>query len=154
MAKKLTLPADWVELLRSLISQHVEFVVTGGVAFSFHAKPRFTSDLDLVVRPERANIERFISAFKDFGFTLKDEKPEQLLTGEKLIRAGIEPNRVDIMNFLKGVDLAQLFTRAVRGNVSGLDIPFISIEDLIANKKAVARPEDLADIQKLEKLSA
>lgn len=152
MAKKLTLPADWLELLRLLISRKVEFVISGGVAFSFHAKPRFTADIDIVLLPERENVVRFIEAFRAFGFQLKSAEPEQFLSKRKLIRVGVEPNMIDVMNFFDGATWEELFSGRVFGEVAGVSIPFVSLEHLIRNKRIVARPVDLGDLALLEKL--
>jgi len=152
MEKKLTLPVDWLDLLKLLTSSRVEFVVTGGVAFSFHVKPRYTADLDIVVLPELENIKRFIKVFKEFGFQLRDDSPEQFLTGKKLLRVGVEPNMIDVMNFFTGAEIVEIISDRIWGEVSGVRIPFVSIDHLISNKSAVGRPEDLGDLAKLKKL--
>jgi len=69
MANQLTLPADWVDLLKLLTSRQIKFVISGGVAFSVHARARYTADLDLVIYSERNNVIRFIEAFQEFGLS-------------------------------------------------------------------------------------
>lgn len=53
------------------------------------------------------------------------------------------------MTFLKGVDLEAAWTRRVAGVIDDVDVSFVSKGDLVANKRAVGRPEDLADIARL-----
>lgn len=152
MAPKLRLPADWEDLLKLLTSRGVEFVVTGGVAFSFHARARFTDDLDLVIRPNPPNIAKFIQAFAEFGFELQASAADRLREGKKLIRVGVEPNQVDVMNFFEGVSLDELFAARVFVTVGQNSIPLVSRAHLIANKRAIGRLQDLADADDLEKL--
>ncbi len=58
---------DFRELLESLNARAVEYMVIGGFAFSFHARPRFTADLDVWVRPDQANGKRPVAAHADLG---------------------------------------------------------------------------------------
>jgi len=136
-----------------LISNHVEFVVTGGVAFSVYAKPRYTSDLEIVILPTKENIERFSIAFEQFGFSISEQSKVDLLKLEmKLIRVGIEPFMIDVMNFYKGVEIEELFKEKQLIPIQSDKIPFASIPHLILNKQAVGRPEDVADVNKLIKI--
>ena len=48
----------------SLIALGVEFVVVGAYALAFHGAPRFTGDLDILVRPALENASRLIAALE------------------------------------------------------------------------------------------
>lgn len=49
------LPRDLRELIESLNSNKVEYVIVGGYAQAYHGRPRFTGDIDVLVRPSREN---------------------------------------------------------------------------------------------------
>lgn len=63
--------------------------------------------------------------------------------------SAVPPDQIDIMTFLKGVDLEAAWARRVTGVIDDVDVWFVSKADLVANKRAVGRPEDLADIARL-----
>ena len=56
-----------------------------------------------------------------------------------------------ILRAADGVDTEQTIGRAVAVTVGDLTIPVISLQDLIANKRASGRPQDLADVALLER---
>jgi hypothetical protein len=53
--------------LEEFAREGVEFVIVGGYAFAFHARPRATKDLDLLLRGDAANLERAATALARFG---------------------------------------------------------------------------------------
>ena len=59
---------DWREFLELLNSNGVEYLVVGAFAVAFHGFPRYTADLDLLVRPTRENADRVVRALSEFGF--------------------------------------------------------------------------------------
>lgn len=61
-------PSDFSELLASFNVHEVEYLVVGGFALAFHGAPRFTGDLDLLVRPDPTNARKVLSALTAFGF--------------------------------------------------------------------------------------
>jgi predicted nucleotidyltransferase len=148
---QLPLPADWVDLLRLLTSRKIKFAITGGVAFSVHARARYTADLDIVLLPDRENVIHFIDAFEEFGFSLKNRDPSQFLGERRLLRVGSEPSMIDVMNFFDGVELKAMFERLVEVHAFGFTLPFVSRDDLILNKLSVGRPRDIADVDELRK---
>lgn len=138
-----------MELFRILSSHGVEYFVSGGVAFSVHARARYTADVDLVIRPTEANSSRFIRAFSEFGFSLKDHDPKQFLADRRLLRVGVEPSMIDVMNFFDGVAIEEVFRTLHVIRFDDQDLPFVSRENLILNKLSVGRPRDLADVEEL-----
>jgi hypothetical protein len=59
---------DFADLCSWLNAKEVEFLIVGGYAVAFHGAPRFTGDLDLLIRPTLDHINRMLAAFQDFGF--------------------------------------------------------------------------------------
>ena len=69
-----------------------------------------------------------------------------------VFQIGVEPQRIDIISAVDGLDYADASNRAVRMNVDGLEIKVLSLDDLIINKRSSGRPKDIADALTLEKL--
>ncbi len=142
------LPDDFREFLQCLNARKVEYLVLGGHAVSFHGYPRFTHDVDLFIRPDLANAERLLEALTDFGFgTIQMTKEE--FTVPVTVALGRAPDQIDLMTYIKGVDLEEAWASRVEGLLDGVGVYFVSKEHLIANKLAVGRPEDQADVARL-----
>lgn len=143
---------DLREFLRSLGSHEVEFLLVGGYAVSLHGFPRNTADLDLWIRPTPANADRVMAALRAFGFTPGPAEREALLTPGRMLRLGYPPVRIELLNAPSGVEFASCRSRAVELCIDGIEIPVLSIDDLIVNKRAAGRPKDLIDVLELERL--
>jgi hypothetical protein len=144
----MALQDDFREFLRCLNARKVAYLVLGGHAVSFHGYPRFTHDIDLFIAPELRNVRLLLLALDDFGFGgLTLEAAE--LTVPVTVALGRAPYQIDIMTFIKGVDLDEAWQRRERGELDGVPVAFICKQHLIANKLAVGRPEDLADVSRL-----
>ena len=61
---------DFKELLALLNVHNVEYVIVGGYALAFHGVPRYTGDLDILVKPVPANARQILAALEEFGFGL------------------------------------------------------------------------------------
>ena len=142
------LPDDFSEFLRSLNAHDVKYLVVGGHAVSFHGYPRFPHDVDVVVLPDAANVRALLAALADFGFAEVGLDVSDFLKPTTVV-LGRAPDQIDIMTFIKGVDVNEAWQRRIPGVLDGTDVAFISRQDLITNKRAVGRPEDLADIARL-----
>ncbi len=126
----------------------MKYLVVGGHAVSFHGYPRFTHDVDVVVLPDAANVRALLAALADFGFAEVGLDVSDFLKPTTVV-LGRAPDQIDIMTFIKGVDVNEAWQRRIPGVLDGTDVAFISRQDLITNKRAVGRPEDLADIARL-----
>jgi hypothetical protein len=58
---------DFEELLR-FFDTRAKAVIVGAHAVAYHAKPRYTKDLDVLVEPSPENARRVLDALEDFGF--------------------------------------------------------------------------------------
>lgn len=146
------LDEDLRELLALFISHHVEFLVAGGHAVAFHGYPRYTEDLDLYVRADATNASRIIAALDAFGFGEVGLKAEDFVADDRVIQLGRAPNRIDMLTRLWGVDFEQAWARRVTATIDQVPVAFLSRTDLLSNKRATARPQDLADVAALESL--
>jgi predicted nucleotidyltransferase len=143
---------DFEDLLVALSDAGAEYLLIGGYAVSFHTDPRYTKDLDVWVRPTAANARRVMKALRAFGAPLSNLTTKDLWTPDVIFQLGVEPNRIDLLTKVDGVEFAKAWNRRVEGPFGALTVPWISVEDLVANKRAVGRPQDLLDLKKLSPL--
>jgi hypothetical protein len=143
---------DWIELCRCFAARSVEFLLVGGQAVIAHGYPRLTKDMDLWVRPTTENGARVLLALADFGTPLQEFSPDRFTDPETIVMIGREPFRIDLLAHLPGVVFAEAWGRRGTVTLDGLSVPLIAREDLIANKRAVGRLQDLADVEALEAL--
>jgi hypothetical protein len=133
-----------------LNAQSVRALIVGGYAVAFHAKPRFTKDLDLFVEPTPDNAERLLRALSDFGFGAVNLTVEDFTTTGRVVQLGVAPNRVDLMTAIDGVSFADAWASRVSGHFGAAAVFYIGKADLVRNKRATGRAQDLADVDALE----
>jgi hypothetical protein len=144
-----SLTKDFREFLRCLNARGVEFLVIGGHAVAFHGYPRATADMDVWIAINPVNASRLTAALRDFGFNVPDLNPDLFLREDRIIRMGVVPNRIEIQTGIDGVSFADCYARRVLAELDGEPVPFISLQDLKANKAASGRNKDLADLDHL-----
>ena len=142
---------DFKELLESFNARGIDYVVVGGYALAFYGAPRYTGDIDLLVNRDPANTQRIVAALADFGFASLELTAEDFQNPDQIIQLGVPPVRIDLVTSIDGVSWPQAWNGKVEGSYGDTPVWFISREDLIANKNASGRPQDLADLQALRK---
>ncbi len=140
---------DWREWLESLNASGVEYVVVGGIALAFHGIVRYTGDLDVLVHATAANGERVVQALHRFGFASLKLTPDDFTKPDQVVQLGYPPGRIDILTSIDGVMWTQVHAGAVAGDYAGVPVRFISKSDLIRNKRATGRPQDVVDAEQL-----
>jgi hypothetical protein len=143
---------DFRDILSAFIDARVEFLVVGGYAMAAHRLPRATKDLDLWIGPFAANAPRVLRALDVFGAPRHDLTAADLERDGTIYQVGVPPNRVDVITTVDGVSFAEAWRDRVDIDIDGLKIPVIGRRQLIANKRAVGRPQDLVDAALLEAL--
>jgi hypothetical protein len=126
----------------------------GAYAVSIHAQPRATKDLDILVKADSENARVVFAALAQFGAPLQGLTAADFAEEGPFFRMGHEPVGVDILTSISGVEFDSAWHRRVEHIVdaaSGLKANFISREDLIAAKLASGRPQDLADVDAIQK---
>ncbi|HNU93115.1 MAG TPA: nucleotidyl transferase AbiEii/AbiGii toxin family protein [Spirochaetota bacterium] len=140
---------DFKELLELLNARSVEFVIVGGYALAFHGVPRYTGDLDILVKPDKTNAEKILKAMDDFGFGFMNFSLEDFSRPGKVTQLGFPPVRIDIITSITGVSWEDASTHAVAGTYGDVHVRYLGKEELIANKRALRRHKDLADLEAL-----
>jgi hypothetical protein len=141
---------DLREFLESLNSRGVDYVVVGAHSLAFHARPRYTGDLDILVRATHENAVKIVDLLNQFGFADTGFKESDFTKSEQLIQLGRPPNRIDLLTSISGVPSDEAFATRIPAELDGIPVFVLSKNALIRNKRAVGRPQDLADLDTLE----
>lgn len=143
------LSQDLNELLESFLSRKVNFIVVGAHALAFHGVPRFTGDLDLLVERENNNARRILGALTDFGFGGLGLTERDFTAPDQVIQLGNPPSRVDMLTSISGVSWEEAEAGAVSGELGSLSVRFLGKGELIRNKRASGRTQDISDLERL-----
>ena len=138
------------KLLKLLKENRVKFVIIGATAFPVHGYSRATLDIDIFIKPEKANAKRTLKTLKQFGYDVADLTIDELLTKKVLIRQyRVE---TDIHPDVKGTTFEKIWKNKVKAKFGQTFVWFASLDDLITMKKAASRPQDLEDLKYLRRL--
>jgi hypothetical protein len=144
---------DFLELLAALNAAEARFLVVGAYAVGVHGRPRATKDLDIWIEASPANAVRVLAALRQFGAPLGDLTEADFASPGTGFKMGAPPRRIDILTKISDVEFEAAWPRRMEADF-GPDVRcgVIGIDDLITNKKAAGRPQDLADVDGLERL--
>jgi len=145
---------DFEELFALFNRYRVRYCIVGAYAVAFHSRPRYTKDLDIFVEPNLRNARRILKALEAFGFGKLALSAEDFSKRNQVIQLGYEPLRIDLLTSIPGVGFEPVWKHRVKGYYGGQSVSFISLADLIKNKRAAKRRQDLADLQLLEQVQA
>jgi hypothetical protein len=140
---------DFRDLLSALSDAEARFMVVGAYAVAVHGRPRATGDLDVWVEPSAENASRVMSALAAFGAPLMGLTEADLSASGPGLHIGVPPRRIDILTSVSGLSFADAWPNRIQASFGGLQCPVIGLNDLITNKRASARPKDLADVDAL-----
>ncbi|MDP9253337.1 MAG: nucleotidyltransferase [Verrucomicrobiota bacterium] len=145
----MNLSADLREFIELLNSRGVEYVIVGAHSLAFHGRPRYTGDLDILIRPCEENATKIVALLRDFGFGSTDFAESDFTEPGQIIQLGRVPHRIDLLTSISGVATDEALRTKIATELEGLSIFILSKDLLIQNKRAVARPQDLADLKAL-----
>jgi hypothetical protein len=143
---------DFKDLLAEFARFEVKYALLGGYAVGYHGKPRMTKDLDLLISGLGGNLDRVASALSSFGASALVVDSARTMAENEIVHFGVPPLRVDLLRSADGIDAEAVIARAQPAKIGELEIPVIGIDDLIANKRAAGRPQDVADAALLERV--
>jgi hypothetical protein len=144
-----TIP-DFEDLLILLQRHEVRYLVIGGLAFIYHARPRYTKDMDLWIDPLPGNVKRANAALAEFGspHLLAVDEPEEIL------QLGVLPNRIDLLRAIEGPGFDRAWRRRVRGKYGRADVNWMDLDSLIDVKSRIDDPRHRRDVRDLKKVRA
>ena len=105
--------------------------------------------MDAWVEISAENTQRILKSLERFGFKPGVVDESLFLKPGNIVRFGFPPNRIEIINEISGVEFADCVTRKETADFDDVPVPVIALEDLIRNKRASGRHNDLADIEGL-----
>jgi hypothetical protein len=141
---------DFEDLLRLLRKHEVRYLVIGGLAFIYHARPRYTKDMDLWIDPSPRNVRGANAALAEFGspHLLGVDAPDEIL------QIGLPPNRIDLLRVVEGPSFRQAWRRRIAGKYGRADVNWIDLESLIDVKSRIDDPRHRRDVRDLEAVRA
>jgi predicted nucleotidyltransferase len=146
------LPPDFKELLEEFARSKVDAVIVGGYAVAFHGRPRTTKDIDVLLDGSADNLERAADSLERFGAPPVVVRGVRTMQENDIVYMGQPPLRIDFLRRVDGVATVTILSNASTLEVDGARVRVISLDDLIANKRAAGRPQDLIDAEFLERV--
>ncbi|MEI6056988.1 MAG: nucleotidyl transferase AbiEii/AbiGii toxin family protein [Lentisphaerota bacterium] len=149
----------YIEVFEALSLERIQYLLVGGLAVNLHGVPRLTYDIDIIISIDRENILRLNAALKKLGYVPRLPVSPDNLADEKILKDWIENKNMTAFSFYhsrennKVIDIvishplsfSEAYARAERRTVKNIEIPIVSIDDLICMKEFAARPKDLSD---------
>ena len=137
---------DFEDILDIFARHEVRYLIVGGLAFIFHAKPRYTKDMDLWIDSERENVERANLALTEFG------SPELLAIDDpqEVLQLGAAPNRIDLLRDVVALDFTEAWPRRIESHYGRAPANWIDLESLLAIKSAIDHPRHQEDARVLK----
>jgi len=142
---------DYKEMLQILLEENVRFIVVGAYALGVHGFPRATGDIDIWVEPSPNNAQKVIRSLSRFGSPLFDVEEKDFTEQGIIFQIGVAPRRIDIITAIDGVEFQSAYAKKIAVSVEDLNIPVLSLEDLIKNKESTGREKDALDAKILKK---
>ncbi len=134
---------DFEDMLELLDRHRVRYLIIGGLAFIYHAKPRYTKDMDLWLDSEPKNVERANIALSEFGSPqlLDPADPDEIL------QLGAGPNRIDLLRETVDLEFAEAWDRRIEGIYGRARANWIDLDSLIAIKSRIDHPRHREDVR-------
>lgn len=144
------MPTDLKELLRAFNDHGVKYLVVGGYAYGVYAEPRATKDLDVFIRSDEENSQAVFQALAQFGAPLDGLSTADFMDGSTF-QIGQPPSRIDLLQRIDGITFEEAWKNRIQGLIDReIPVLVISRNDLIRNKLASGREQDILDAKKLQ----
>jgi len=144
---------DFKEMLAELSAAGVEYLLVWAHALAAHGHVRATKDLDIWIRASAENAPRVLRALRQFGAPTVELDEGDLGAPGFVFQVGVSLVRIDLLTEIDGVTFEEAWARRRVRAAGGLEVPVLSVEDLLRNKRATGRLQDMADAEALERLS-
>jgi len=145
---------DYEEFIAALNAHGVQYLIVGAHAVAFHARPRATKDLDILIESTAENARKVLDALRDFfggadlGYTVED-----LTAPDWIIQLGVAPVRIDLLTDILGFSrFADAWKNRVAGRFGSVPTYYLGLEDLIHAKEVSDRLQDRADVRVLQRI--
>jgi len=151
---------DAAGLLRRLNEQQVEYVLVGGLAMIAHGSAYTTSDLDICYRRSPTNIGKLVAALGTIHAYLRGAPANLPFRFDPpTIQAGLnftlktDLGDIDLLGEITGLgSYEQTLAQSEEQSLFEMPVRILSLDGLIAAKKAAGRLKDQLHILELEEL--
>ncbi|MBI3597212.1 MAG: hypothetical protein HY203_08685 [Nitrospirae bacterium] len=140
---------DFRELLALFNAHDVSYIIVGAYALAYHGAPRYTGDMDILVRADSQNAQHVLRALSQFGLGSLDLTVEDFTVPDKVVQLGVAPVRIDIVTSITGVTWEEAAAGQVKGKFGDVPVHYLGRKEFIRNKRTLGRKKDLADIEAL-----
>ena len=139
---------DFEDILALFDKYKVRYLIIGGLAFIYHAKPRYTKDMDLWIDPAPANVNRANRSLVEFGspYTLNSENAKEIL------QLGVAPDRIDLLMNVTGATFETAWKKRIRGRYGEVKANWIDLDSLIRIKSRINHPRHQEDVRILREV--
>ena len=139
---------DFEDFLTLLQKHRARYLIVGGMAFIFHAKPRYTKDMDLWVEFEPENILRVNRALSEFGTSmlLSEDRDDEIM------QIGVAPDRIDLLMRIEGLQFDEAWKMRVEGPYGKANANWVDLKTLLAIKSGIDRPRHQEDARVLREV--
>lgn len=144
---------DFKEFIQLLNEFDVKYLVIGGYAVNYYGYPRYTKDIDFWIWLTEENIKKLLEVLEEFGFANINLSINDFMSPDSIIQLGYEPYRIDLLVDLDGLDFEKCYSQKNNIELDDINVNFLSLQDLINNKRKSGRLQDLADAEKLEQIA-
>lgn len=142
---------EYLNFVRLLNEENVEYVVLGGHAVIAHGYLRTTGDMDIFVQPSLENAERILRVMERYGYTNGEFDIDDFTRVPSFLSFSRHDGYIDIMTFTLGVTFDECYQNRLVLDINSVPVSFINLRELIKNKQAIGRPQDLLDVENLPK---
>jgi hypothetical protein len=139
--------ANFKELLGLFNANRVDYIIVGAYALAFHGAPRNTGDLDILVRADRENARRIITALSEFGFGDVGLTEADFCRADYVVQLGVPPVRIDLLTTITGVSWQTARRGRKKGSFGNIPVYYLGKRQFIDNKRALGRKKDWADLE-------
>jgi len=147
---------DYEEFIAAFNDHGVRYLLIGAHAVAFHARPRATKDLDILLDPAVANARKALAAMRAFfGGAHLGYKVEDVTDPRWIIQLGVAPVRIDLHSQVTGIENFDVaWKNRVDAHFGSVPAHYLGLEDLVRAKEATGRPQDRADVRVLRRAKA
>ncbi len=141
---------DFKDLLFCFNKYHVNYCIIGGFSVVYHTRPRFTNDIDILIKPSSGNSKKAYEAMRNFGADVSNIDPGYFIIPGHFYQIGVPPVQIHILNFADGVDMDKVFKNKIKARYGNVPAYYVALNDIIKNKKASGRAKDKLDVEALK----
>jgi len=139
---------DFDDMLHFLDKHKVRYLIIGGLAFIYHAKPRYTKDMDLWIDPKPENVKRTNLALAEFG-SLYLLNPKNI---KEILQLGVAPDRIDFILHIGGARFETAWEKRIKGYYGSTKANWVDMDTLIRIKSKIDNPRHQEDVRVLREV--